>query len=67
MVHGEQEFEYFAPVHPGDEITSVARVADVEQPLRKDGSKRGRVTIEVVSKNPKGEKVVVSRIVTIER
>jgi acyl dehydratase len=67
MVHGEQEFEYFAPVHPGDEITAVARIADVEHKPRKDGSKRGVVTIEVTSKNQKGEKVVVSRIVTIER
>jgi acyl dehydratase len=67
MVHGEQEFEYFAPVRPGDEITAVARIADVEVLPRKDGSKRGRVTMEVTSKNQKGEKVVVSRIISIER
>ena len=54
LVHGEQEFEYFAPVHPGDEITAVARIADVEHLPRKDGSMRGRVTMEVTSKNQKG-------------
>jgi acyl dehydratase len=66
-VHGEQEFEYFAPVRPGDEITAVARIADIEVLPRKDGSKRGRVTMEATCKNQKGEKVVVSRIISIER
>lgn len=67
LVHGEQEFEYFAPIHPGDEITSVARIANLEHKPRKDGSKRGVMTIEITSKNQKGEKVVVSRVVSIER
>ena len=67
MVHGEQEFEYFAPVRPGDEITSIARIAEVEHKPRKDGSKRGLITIEITSKNQKGEKVVVARNLAIER
>nr|MDO8132732.1 MaoC family dehydratase N-terminal domain-containing protein [Candidatus Njordarchaeum guaymaensis] len=67
MVHGEQEFEYFNPIRPGDEITSVARIADVEHKPRKDGSKRGIVTIEFTSKNQKGEKLTVGRAILIER
>jgi acyl dehydratase len=67
MVHGEQEFEYFNPVRPGDEITTVSRIANVEHKPRKDGSLRGIVTIEVTSKNQKGEKAVVSHVVLIER
>jgi acyl dehydratase len=67
MVHGEQEFEYFAPVRPGDEIIATARIADVERKPRKDGSMRGLIVIEVTSKNQKGEKVVVARNLAIER
>lgn len=67
MVHGEQEFEYFSPVRPGDDINSVARISNAEHKPRKDGSKRGIVTIEVTSKNQKGEKVAVSHVVLIER
>jgi acyl dehydratase len=67
MVHGEQEFEYFSPVRPGDDINSVARISNVEHKPRKDGSKRGIATIEVTSKNQKGEKVAVSHVVLIER
>lgn len=67
MVHGEQQFEYLTPVRPGDDITTIARIANVEHKPRKDGSKRGIVTVEVTSKNQKGEKVTVSHVVLIER
>ena len=54
------EYEYFAPIHVGDVITSTTMLAEVNE---KEG-KRGAmffVTREVTYKNQKGEKVAVRR------
>jgi acyl dehydratase len=66
LLHGEQEFEYLAPIHAGDVLTATGRVADVYE---KAGSRGGTMTFGVVETtftNQRGEKVLVSRSVLIE-
>ncbi len=66
LLHGEQEFEYLAPIHAGDALTAVARVADVYE---KTGSRGGTMTLgilETTFTNQRGEKVLISRSTLIE-
>jgi acyl dehydratase len=66
LLHGEQEFEYLAPIHAGDVLTLSTRVADVYE---KEGSRGGRMTLGILETtfvNQKGEKVLVSRSTVIE-
>lgn len=66
LLHGEQEFEYLAPVHAGDTLTAVGRVADVYE---KQGSRGGTMTfgvLETTFTNQRGEKVLISRSTLVE-
>ena len=66
LLHGEQEFEYLAPIYAGDTLTAVGRVADVYE---KSGSRGGTMTfgiIETSFTNQRGEKVLISRSTLIE-
>jgi acyl dehydratase len=53
LVHGEQEMEFLAPVRPGDTITTVLRIASVEEK-----STGETFTTETSSTNQTGVKVV---------
>ena len=66
LLHGEQEFEYLAPIHAGDVLTATGRVSDV---FEKPGSRGGAMTfgvIETTFTNQRGEKVLISRSTLIE-
>src|SRR5712691_872994 len=66
VLHGEQEFEYLKPVYAGDVLTAVTKVTDV---FEKTGGRGGTMTFVVMDtefSNQKGEKVAISRGVTIE-
>jgi peroxisomal enoyl-CoA hydratase 2 len=66
VLHGEQEFEYLRPIHAGDVLTAVTKVTDVYE---KTGGRGGTMTFVVMDTeftNQKGEKVAISRGVTIE-
>ncbi len=66
LLHGEQEFEYLAPVYAGDVLTARAHVSDVYE---KEGSRGGTMTfgvLETVYTNQRGEKVLVSRSTLVE-
>jgi acyl dehydratase len=66
LLHGEQEFEYLRPIHPGDVLTSTTRVADV---FEKGGSRGGTMKFVVLESefvNQKGETVLRSRSTLIE-
>jgi acyl dehydratase len=66
VLHGEQEFEYLKPVYAGDVLTAVTKVTDVYE---KTGGRGGTMTFVVMDTeftNQKGEKVAISRGVTIE-
>jgi len=66
LLHGEQEFEYLAPVYAGDVLTGVSRVSDVYE---KQGSRGGTMTfgvMETTYTNQRGEKVLISRSTLVE-
>jgi len=66
LLHGEQEFEYLAPIYAGDVLTATGRVADVYE---KQGSRGGTMTfgvLETTFVNQRGEKVLISRSTLVE-
>lgn len=66
LLHGEQAFEYLAPIYAGDVLTATARVTDVYE---KAGSRGGTMTfgvIETTFTNQRGERVLISRSTLIE-
>ncbi len=66
LLHGEQEFEYLAPIHAGDTLTAVSRAADVYE---KAGSRGGSMTfgvLETTFTNQRGEQVLIARSTLIE-
>jgi len=69
MLHGEEEYEYFALIHPGDVITGTSRVADVYEKEKK--GKPGKfmefTVFETELKNQHGELVIRSRSILVER
>jgi acyl dehydratase len=66
IVHGEQEFEYFAPIVAGDVLTGVDRIASIEE---KESRRAGTLQIAVIETtfhNQRGEKVQVARRTLVE-
>lgn len=53
LLHSEQDMEFLAPLRPGDEITSAAKVASIES--RPGGE---ALTLELVARNRAGETAV---------
>src|SRR5215831_16825444 len=61
IVHGEQEFEYFAAIFAGDVLTAHERIVSV---VEKESRRAGRLhiaVIETVFHNQRGEKVQIDR------
>ena len=61
IVHGEQEFEYLAPVVAGDVLTARDRIVSITE---KDSKRAGTLqigVIETVFKNQRGETVQIAR------
>jgi len=66
IVHGEQEFEYLAPVVAGDVLTAQDRIVSVtEKESRRAGTLQIGV-IETVFKNQRGETVQIARRTLVE-
>jgi acyl dehydratase len=69
LLHGEEEYEYYAPVHPGDVITCTSKVVEMYEKEKK--SKPGHfmefTVLETEMKNQKGELVIKSRSTLVER
>jgi len=66
VLHGEQDFTYLKPIYAEDVLTAVTKVTDVYE---KTGGRGGTMTFVVMDTdftNQKGEKVAISRSVTIE-
>ncbi len=65
-LHGEQEYEFLAPIHVGDVLTAVSTVVDVyEKPGKRGGSMTFAVT-ETEYRNQAGTLVARARQVGIE-
>jgi len=69
LLHGEEAYEYFAPVHPGDVITCKTKVVDIYEKEKKDkpGKFMEFTVLETEMKNQKGELVIKSRSTLVER
>lgn len=52
LLHGEQDMEFFAPIRPGDKITSVAKVASIETKATGE-----TLVLEINAKNQAGQMV----------
>jgi len=66
IVHGEQEFEYFAPVRAGDVLTAQDRIVSVSEKESRRAGKLQIAVIETVFHNQRGEKVQVDRRTLVE-
>jgi acyl dehydratase len=66
IVHGEQEFEYLAPVVAGDVLTAQDRVVSIAE---KESKRAGTLQIAVIEtsfKNQRGETVQIARRTLVE-
>ncbi|MGD0275075.1 MAG: MaoC family dehydratase N-terminal domain-containing protein [Syntrophales bacterium] len=69
LLHGEEEYEYFGQIYPGDVITGKTRVADMYQKEKKDkpGKFMEFTVLETEMRNQRGEVVLKSRSTLVER
>jgi acyl dehydratase len=66
IVHGEQEFEYFAPVMAGDLLTARERIVSITEKASRRAGKLQIAVIETTFHNQRGEKVQVARRTLVE-
>lgn len=66
VLHGEQEFEYFAPIYVGDELTATSRVSDIYSKPSTKGGDLWFVVFENEFENQRGERVAVSRMTLVQ-
>ncbi|HPI93306.1 MAG TPA: MaoC family dehydratase N-terminal domain-containing protein [Deltaproteobacteria bacterium] len=67
VLHGEEEYQYYREIYPGDVITASPRIASIEEKTSKSGRKMDMVTVELLYTNQRGEKVARERAVLVER
>lgn len=67
VLHGEEQYEYYQEIYPGDTITAVPKVLNVEEKTSKTGRKMDMVTLEFLYKNQRGENVARARSLLVER
>ena len=66
VLHGEQEYEFLAPIHAGDVLTAVTTVVDVYEKTGKRVGSMSFAVIETEYCNQGGTMVARARSVTIE-
>jgi peroxisomal enoyl-CoA hydratase 2 len=66
IVHGEQEFEFLAPVVAGDVLTAQDRIVSVTEKESKRAGILQIGVIETVFKNQRGEVVQIARRTLVE-
>ncbi len=67
VLHGEEEYEYYRQMYPGDVITGTPKVTRMEEKTSKSGAKMDMITLEVLYTNQNGEKVAKARSLLVER
>mgnify|MGYP001061000731 CR=1 FL=1 len=67
VLHGEEEYEYYGDIYPGDVITGTPRVVKMEEKTSKSGSKMDMISVEVLYTNQRNEKVGRARSLLVER
>jgi len=66
VLHGEQEFEFFAPILVGDVLTAVTRIADLYEKAGKRGGTMTFCVMETDFTNQRGALVARARATAIE-
>ncbi len=66
ILHGEEEYEYLAPISPGDTLTGVTTLVDGKTRKGQAGS-MDILTLETRYTNQHGQAVLVARTVAIVR
>jgi acyl dehydratase len=67
ILHGEEEYEYLAPIYPGDTLTGVMTPVDGKTRQGQGGSSMDILTIEIAYTNQHGTPVLKAREVIIVR
>jgi acyl dehydratase len=67
ILHGEEEYEYLAPISPGDILTGVMTVADGKTHQNKDGSSIDILKTEIRYTNQHGQPVLNAREMILVR
>jgi len=67
VLHGEEEYEYYQQIYPGNVITGIPKVVKMEEKTSKSGAKMDMITMEVLYTNQRGEKVAKARSLLVER
>jgi len=61
ILHGEEEYEYQAPIYPGDQLTAIMTIINGKTRRGKDGSSMDIVTTETRYTNQQGKLVLTAR------
>lgn len=67
VLHGEEEYEYYREIYPGDTITGIPKVVNIEEKTSRSGSRMDMITVEILYKNQNNEKVAKARTLMVER
>jgi acyl dehydratase len=67
ILHGEEEYEYLAPISPGDILTGVMTVVDGKTRQSKDGSSIDILMTEIRYTNQHGQPVLNAREMILVR
>ncbi len=67
ILHGEEEFEYLAPIYPGDVLTGVTSILDGKNRQGKDGSSMDILTTETRYTNQNNQLVLNTRTTIVVR
>ena len=67
ILHGEEEYQYQAPIYPGDVLTGVTTIVEGKTRRGKDGTSMDIVTTETRYTNQQEEIVLLARTMLIVR
>ena len=67
ILHGEEEYEYLAPIYPDDVLSGVVTVAEGKSRQGREGSSMDIVTLETVYTNQQGHEVLKARETVVVR
>lgn len=69
LLHGEEEYEYLLPIHPGDVMTGVIKVVEMfdKEKKGKPGKFMEFTVLEAEIRNQRGELAMRARTTLVER
>ncbi|MBV9690058.1 MAG: MaoC family dehydratase N-terminal domain-containing protein [Ktedonobacteraceae bacterium] len=67
ILHGEEEYEYLAPIHPDDVLTGVTTIVDGKSRRGKNGSSMDIITTETRYTNQHNQPVLNARTTLVVR